>query len=690
VPICKTLCISKKPEKYNRLFFGDYGNFQRIDKISYPIFRTLAERSEGNTWFMNEIDYTKDKKGVEKLDSVAKRMFHLNILYQNNMDSLVPNTFGLLSDIATDTWLSYLYSRIATEEQIHCLREEDEILTSTGWKKLKHLTPEDKVANWWKKEGEKVGEITFEKPISIQRQPFTGDLIRWKNGNFTYIVTPKHRVIAYKLEENGKVQWETQQAFRADLNGYYLPLAGWKEKGRKRSLTPLERLKILFFLKGEPLPEKQSYRIQLEGEKSGELKTILEMLQIPYSSTEEGGKRVFTFTFTQPLEKGLNWIDLEEVTGEWGREFFHEMKKWENFGEIREEYFRYEGENLESGEKLIALALLSNYFPQVEERPLPKDTPKKGYRRSLQRGWEGRWKLLFTPSPTQSGGELEKDTLPFIGNIVGVEVPSTYIVVRFDGRQVAVTGNSLSYSNGLFQVFGEKVGEMLDYVYEDEILQKRTEKEIESANKFIQLVLKEEREDDVGKMAVIELLLRTYFLEGIKFPFSFFVTWTINKAYGNAIQGFSQALKLIAWDEMTIHTTTGQNVLKILMSDSEQGFLHLKEKIEKMAYQMAEETAQLEFEWNRYLQKEGPIPGYTQQIGEHFIKYWTDYRLKMLGLQPIFNEKKSDVIDWFNNYRNLNRTQVALQEADNTNYQKGTLKNDLDLFDAHQLEKMEF
>ncbi|MEO1941648.1 MAG: ribonucleotide-diphosphate reductase subunit beta, partial [Campylobacterales bacterium] len=206
--ICKTLCISKPPKEYNKLFFGDYGNFQRIDKVAYPIFRTLAERSEGNTWFMNEIDYTKDRKGVEKLDQVAKRMFHLNILYQNNMDSLVPNTFGLLSEIASDTWLSYLYSRIATEEQVH----------------------------------------------------------------------------------------------------------------------------------------------------------------------------------------------------------------------------------------------------------------------------------------------------------------------------------SLSYSNGLFQVFGERVTEILDHIYRDPILQRRTEKEIESANEFIQLVFKEEREDDAGKMALVKLLLRTYYLEGVKFPFSFFITWTINKA----------------------------------------------------------------------------------------------------------------------------------------------------------------
>jgi ribonucleotide reductase beta subunit family protein with ferritin-like domain len=651
---------------------------------------------------MNEIDYTKDKKGIEKLDEVAKRMFHLNILYQNNMDSLVPNTFGLLSDIATDTWLSYLYSRIATEEQIHCLWEEDEILTSTGWKKLRDLTPTDKVANWWLQPGEKEGKITFETPISIEKQFYSGDMVKWSNREFFYFVTPRHRVVFYTPTDGEKIEWHTEEAFRCSLKNAHLPVCGVKVEGEKRELTPIEKLGIAFQLDGEFLPPLEGestppksrwgygYQFRLKDpQKVEKLREILKEMGCKYREEKEGEEKIFTLWVKEKWEKGFNWIELEKITAQWGQEFLRELKKWDNFGDPSHPYIRFISKDKKAVEKVMAVATLSGYQVKVEEAPPPPKRAKRGRKSWQLKESPGIWKLRFIPRPTKSAGKMKKELIFFTGNIVGVEVPSTYIIVRFGGQHIAVTGNSLSYSNGLFQVFGEKVGEMLDYVYEDEILQRRTEKEIESANKFIQLVLKEEREDDAGKMAVVELLLRTYFLEGVKFPFSFFVTWTINKAYGNAIQGFSQALKLIAWDEMTIHTTTGQNVLKILMSDPDQGFSHLRQKIEEMAYKMAEETARLEFEWNRYLQKKGPIPGYTQQIGEHFIKYWTDYRLKMLGLKPIFNEKKSDVIDWFNNYRNLNRTQVALQEADNTNYQKGTLKNDLDLFDGVQLERIE-
>lgn len=352
---CLTICVDKKPKEYTKLFFGDYGNFQRIDKEPFPVFKRLAKASEANVWFTDEVDYTKDKKGIETLPDHAIDMFHKNILYQNIMDSMVPNVFSFLSDTVTETWLSYLYSRIGTEEQIH----------------------------------------------------------------------------------------------------------------------------------------------------------------------------------------------------------------------------------------------------------------------------------------------------------------------------------ALSYSTGLLQVFGAKTTDMLDYVYQDKMLKKRTEKEVSAANTFIENVVFNGEQD---KKAVLELLLRIFVLEGLKFPYSFLVTWSINKAFGNAIQGFSQSLKLIAHDELTVHTTTGSNVLRILLNNEEQGFSHLKDWFTEFAYDVIKETSESELEWNNYIIKE-PIPGLNKDIGAHFIRYFTDHRLNQLGLPLLYNEEKSDIIDWFNNYRKLNKTQVALQEADNTNYQKGTLKNDLDRLD---------
>ena len=363
---CVGLCLDKKPQEYHKLFFGDYGNLQRTDIQFHEVFEKLAQASEANTWFMNEIDYTKDKKGYALLSEAGEWMFHANILYQENMDSLVPNTFGALSELATDSWLTYVYNRISTEEDIH----------------------------------------------------------------------------------------------------------------------------------------------------------------------------------------------------------------------------------------------------------------------------------------------------------------------------------AMTYSNGLVKVFGAKATAMIDYVYEDAIIKARTDKEIETARRFLiaknTYFMNPSKENlENLKKALLEQLVRTYFLEGVKFPFSFFTTFRINKAFNNAIQGFTQSLKLIAWDELTVHVPVGLNVMKILFRDENQDFLHLEDYFKDLVVNIAQETLTGELEWNEYLHHKGSIPGFTQDIGEHFIKYMTDYRIKaLIGEEYTFTkEPSSDIISWFNEYRDLNKTSVALQEADNTNYQKATVKNDLDLFD---------
>jgi len=353
------LNLDHKPKEYNKLFFGDYGNFGRLDKINYEVFKNLAEASEANTWFMNEISYAKDKDSWDNLSDKAKRMFKLNILYQMAMDALVPDIFSILSNFVTDTWLSYVYSRISTEEKIH----------------------------------------------------------------------------------------------------------------------------------------------------------------------------------------------------------------------------------------------------------------------------------------------------------------------------------NLSYSSGLTQVFGSEATNIIDSIYTDDMIKRRTDDERKIAEKFISKVYETYIQDDEAKKIILELLFRTYLLEGVKFPFSFFTTWIINKVYNNSIQGFSQALKLIAWDEMTFHTVAGKNLINILRRDKEQGFSHLFDSwFNEEAVKIAKETANLEIEWAKYLLKDGEIPEFNLKIATHFIKYYTDKRLKDIKLSVLYNEKSSDIINWYDEYRNLNNNHVALQEAETTNYQKGKLKNDLDSY----------
>lgn len=274
--------------------------------------------------------------------------------------------------------------------------------------------------------------------------------------------------------------------------------------------------------------------------------------------------------------------------------------------------------------------------------------------------------------------------------------------------------HSESYSYALNHVFGAKANQILDMVYNIPFIKTRLINEVDNfaevKRRFNDSLVKiefwneikdklpsevvdkiereviaglKDLENDDNKKAILKLIFGNLMLEGVKFPLSFYITWNINKQYNNPIQGISRLLRLIAIDELQIHVPVSTALLRILKKESNQGFKHLFDNgwFEEYAINYAKEIAQKEFEWIDFLLEEGEIPGFTKDIGYHFVRYMIDLRLKNIGLPVIYNEEKSDIIKWFDEYRDPNNMNTALQEADNISYQKGNLENDLETFD---------
>jgi len=237
-----------------------------------------------------------------------------------------------------------------------------------------------------------------------------------------------------------------------------------------------------------------------------------------------------------------------------------------------------------------------------------------------------------------------------------------------------------SYSYALNEMFGSKSTEILDLVYTDPFIKTRMESEVELFAVAEKVLLEPESfTEDEKKKAILRLLLGVYLLESVKFPFSFLVTFTINKFNNSAIQGVARLIRLIAHDELNIHVPTGKNVMNILRNEEEQEFSHLFKNgwFNDIAIEMTKEVVQQEIEWARYLLEGKSVRGLNMEISEHFIKYWAGVRLRDIGVKNIYNEPKSDIIDWFNDVRDINKQNVALQEAANISYQRGTLIDDL-------------
>ena len=242
--------------------------------------------------------------------------------------------------------------------------------------------------------------------------------------------------------------------------------------------------------------------------------------------------------------------------------------------------------------------------------------------------------------------------------------------------------HAMSYSSGVTQAFGAKATEFLDIIYTDPKIKERITPELEIATKFINVVHAGWENTDENKKLHLEMLVTVFLLEGVKFPFSFFTSWTLNRGYDNVAQGFSQLLIKIATDEMVVHTATGSNVINKLRKSADYKHLFESGWFDQMAEKRFTDIVAREIDWAIYLLEDGECPGFNEAICVHFIHYWADRRRKEIKIEQQHNVKKNDIEDWFDEYRNINNKTAALQEIDNISYQLGQVKNDIDRFDS--------
>lgn len=235
--------------------------------------------------------------------------------------------------------------------------------------------------------------------------------------------------------------------------------------------------------------------------------------------------------------------------------------------------------------------------------------------------------------------------------------------------------HSLSYSHLLRGIFSDS-SVIFDKIADYPEIQKRIDKEVE-------LYTRVQNIDELGtleekKKLVLELLVNIFALEGVKFYISFLVTYIINNAYGNKITGATRMIKLINFDE-DIHTSMSAGLLNILRTEQKEGFTELmaSDWYKEMAKNTFMEVYNDELEWADYLLTVGQIPTLTRPVTEQFLKYYIDHRSSQLGLERIFNQEKTDVVQWFENYKDLNKDNAALQESDLAVYSIGIMKDDV-------------
>lgn len=244
--------------------------------------------------------------------------------------------------------------------------------------------------------------------------------------------------------------------------------------------------------------------------------------------------------------------------------------------------------------------------------------------------------------------------------------------------------HSLSYSHIIREMFPSNATDIFDRVYKIPEIKKRIDKEIDAYDEIYELLKADKIEEtDENKKKILTLLIHIYLLEGLKFYISFMVTYLINSSYKDAIPGITKIIKLINFDE-DMHVGVISGLINILKIDPNEGFNHLFNNgwFEDTVYEILDTIIKDELEWGQFLLSIGEIPSLTPEVMKDFMNYYANDRLKKIGIEAKYKSRDdSEIVNWFQLYKDINKDNTAQQEAQALNYNIGSMVDDTDNYD---------
>lgn len=176
------------------------------------------------------------------------------------------------------------------------------------------------------------------------------------------------------------------------------------------------------------------------------------------------------------------------------------------------------------------------------------------------------------------------------------------------------------------------------------------------------------------KRAFYRSLLETNSLEEIRFQISFACTF----AYGqqDEMVGSSRIVGLIRQDE-SLHCGITQNLLKILPKD-DPDFAIIAEEEQETARQIYLNVREDEQNWIKYLFKEGPIFGLTEEELNNYLDWHVAKSMNRRGLKPSFDVPKTQPLPWMRRWTDGKISQDAPQSVELISYQVGNVDMNID------------
>jgi len=159
-------------------------------------------------------------------------------------------------------------------------------------------------------------------------------------------------------------------------------------------------------------------------------------------------------------------------------------------------------------------------------------------------------------------------------------------------------------------------------------------------------------------------------LEGIYFLLGFGYIYLL----GDKVPGARDMIQFIARDELNTHLPLFKNIYKTIAKENK-----IITSTTDSCYEMMQEAVDIELEYGKHLLEKAPILGLTPDVLTNTVYNYANERLKLIGLDPIFDESPETYIQRLvKQNNNLNDMKTNFFEGNVKSYAKNSL--DLDDF----------
>ena len=670
----------------NPLFLGEDLGLHDSVNIQYPELEALYRQAVAQNWSDKEFDFSRDAKQFAENSTEAQMMID-TIATQWEMDSVASRSMlSLLAPFITNT---ELYELVAFNSYIECLTPEHEVFKKgEGWVQIPNIKAGDTVLQF----NPETEALEFVEVTNTIEKEYKDDIVVFGNkmGHYYQATTKGHRMLVKNNYGYKKDKFEFVEAKDVNYHGRNSTYVSGFKKGEKDTLTWKEKLWIAFQADGS-YPSLGNGDGKYNGKRSGSIvirfgfkrddkKENLEYIvsQCGYKMTKtEDSREGYTHYYVYvPVEeyiytgKTFGWIDLDNVSSSWCKDFIHELYKWDGCNRKKSEVNRclvtYTTTQEECADIVTTIAHFAGYrakhsiFPQTG----------KGTKEVHQVTISDRMILV--------GNSITKEYVHYDGKVHCITVPSGAFLVRHDNR-ISVTGNCVhsgTYSEIVRNAFPDPKAVIDDILSKEDAMTRATligqvmEELYVVGHKFALGQLTKEEVFPTLYKGIVALFL----LERGQFVASFAITFALGEA--GMFQECAAAIRKVCADEVQIHASADVVMLRELRKMGFWEDYKDNEEFQSSINAFVEEVYQGELLWTEQLFKDrGSLCGLSCQD----IKDWVTFNFQIIRQEldlPVEITIKENPLPYMEKWMTLNALQQANQETTSLAYLLDATKDD--------------